>query len=126
MSLSRCDTARSCGVARVFLVLRIFRILHCALFRLQRVLACWNMAAKPATGTRELNGTPKFRIARQQQPKPKTRGRSSRHLAPDAAVLFLYEKTVGKAPTYISLNAGHRQRRVTSRKRSKLATRTAG
>jgi hypothetical protein len=51
------------------------------------------MAAKPATGTRELTGTPEFRIARQQQPTLKTGGRSSRHLALDAKVFFLYEKT---------------------------------
>src|SRR5436853_1294875 len=115
MSLSRCDTARSCGVARVFLVLRIFRILHCALFRLQRVLACWNMAAKPATGTRELNGTPEFRIARQQQPKSKTGGRSSRHLAPDAAVLFPYEKNAWEGATYTAAYTGSRSANLTSR-----------
>src|SRR5437588_2268508 len=103
------------GVACVLLALRIFRILHCALFCLQRVLACWNMAAKPATGTRELNGTPEYRIAREQQPKSKTGGRSSRHLAPDAAVLVPYEKTAAKVrPTLRPiLNLYHPTRRAT-------------
>src|SRR5205807_6234615 len=103
---------RHAGVACVLLALRIFRILHCALFCLQRVLACWNMAAKPATGTRELNGTSELRIARQQQPKSKTGGRSSRHLALDAAVFFPYENSAEVNSTYTATYTAKRDHAV--------------